>query len=493
MPKIAGKGVAIEKGLRATTRKITKPASVYGAGKEKAINATLEKYLKFFKGSPQQQYEGLQPAMQEIEGKIGQFIAKNPAVSASKEAIKKSFIKNLASSLRSKDLTQKQAITEINGYLTDLLKASGGTGKFTNIPLTTLRNLKKLVNADYGPVHKILERGTGALNPRQKVIAAAWDSLDDAVKSASPTIKTLLTDESNLYKAAQSLSSARVNPPTFRVMGTSVPAWATQTGRDVIGGVFGKTGQALSSPIARTAGKMGAQAVGQVGARTFMPSVPEELGNEGQQGYSQNNNQQGFQQRLPPISQGTSMTGQSQTLSDIGQDRYPIENYIQDITRDSKNAAIYDKIFKAYHKDQKPYTSQQIKDITLANNGLTGLNVVKQELGYNSRTGTIGSGGTNKILKMRLTPLKLGSRKLYNAMFDAMGARLRIETGAQINEQEIRRYLDEYFLRLGDDPTAIAYQIQSLDRFLTTIATQPQASSDIPSLPDIGQTNFSQP
>ena len=126
----------------------------------------------------------------------------------------------------------------------DLIKASGGKGKFTNIDISTLRDLKKLVNEDYGPVYKILENN-GSLTPRQKVIEAAWESLDDAVKGVSPELKSLLTDESNLYKAAQSLSSARVNPPTQRIMGTSAPTFVTQAARDVASGALGFAGKGI--------------------------------------------------------------------------------------------------------------------------------------------------------------------------------------------------------------------------------------------------------
>lgn len=264
--RVLGASEGVSSALKQGTRQIKQPASIYGAKSEKAINATLDKYPQYFKGSAQQQYEGLEPAMQEIEGKIQELIVKNPTLATSKEQIKQSFVSNLKSSLRSKDLTQKQATTEIEGYLNDLIRASGGTGKFTNISLARLRDLKKLVNEDYGPVHALIQRG-GALSPRQKVIAAAWDSLDDAVKEVSPEVKELLVDESNLYKAASSLSGARANPPTLRFMGTSVPASVTQKARDLIGGGAGATSRVLSSPVTQGAGRIGSQVVGQVGSR----------------------------------------------------------------------------------------------------------------------------------------------------------------------------------------------------------------------------------
>src|SRR5690606_29255698 len=193
---------ALEEG----TRKIKVKASVFGASKEKAINKTLDKYG--FKGTAQDQYEMLEPTLKEIEGKIGTFIQENPDLAVSKESIRKAFKKNLRSSLRTKDLTQKAARDEIEGYLNDLLIAAGDVGEETgqqllksekaeDIPLATLREMKKILNQDSQSVFKKLENGT-ALNSREKVIMAAWDSLDDAVKGVAPEVKELLLDESRL-------------------------------------------------------------------------------------------------------------------------------------------------------------------------------------------------------------------------------------------------------------------------------------------------------
>lgn len=214
------------------TRKIKTQASIFGAEKEKAINETLDRYG--FSGTAQAQYENLAPTMQKIEGQISEFIKNNPEITVSTKDLKKSFLDNVQSSLRTKDLTRKEATTEIQGYLDDLVKASGGVfGKgFTfkegeNIGLASLRDMKKILNQDYGGVYAKLEKGT-ALNAREKVIAAAWSSLDDAIKNVAPEVKSLLIDESNLYQAAKPLSSARNNPPVLRAFGTSIPAGVTE-------------------------------------------------------------------------------------------------------------------------------------------------------------------------------------------------------------------------------------------------------------------------
>ena len=295
LPKIAKVGQLEEK-LAQGTRQIKQPASVFGAGKEKAIETTLNKYK--FSGPAQKQYEMLEPTLTKIENEIQTFITANPTLSVPKEQIKKAFLDNMKVSL-TRDMTNKQAITEVDSFLTDLLKASGGTGKFTNIPLSKLRVLKKLVNEVYDPVNRKKVMG-GVLTPRERVIDAAWDSLDDAVKTVSPEVKALLTDESNLYKAAGSLSSARSNPPTFRFAGTSVPAFATQAGRTGLGKIAKPFEAAYKG-----GGKVLPPIIGQGTVQTAFNEqttklIPEELSNESQQGYNNNNGQQGFQNNLPP-------------------------------------------------------------------------------------------------------------------------------------------------------------------------------------------------
>jgi hypothetical protein len=234
--ELVRQGDALQEG----TRKITTKASIFGASQEKAINDTLDKHG--FTGTAQQQYEKLQPTMTDIEGQIQDFIKKNPDVSVPKQDIIDQFNTNLKSSIRTGDLTKKQAQDEVKTYLTQLQEAAGGDTNGKDIPLSTLREMKKVLNDDSKTVFNTVQNGKSTLNPRQKVILAAWNSLDGAVRNVAPEVKGLLQDESNLYKAAQPLSSARSNPPTFRVMGTSVPVSVTQKLRDLGGSLLKKLG-----------------------------------------------------------------------------------------------------------------------------------------------------------------------------------------------------------------------------------------------------------
>lgn len=265
--KIRGGASTLEnsgKVIKQDIRKIRQPGSVYGASKEKEINKVLDELG--FKGTPEQQYASLEPKLNELESQLNKVIEDNPNITVKVGDIKSSFMTNLKSALRSKDLTSAQAKREIEGYINDLIKASGGKGKFADVGLQRLRDLKKLVNDDYGPVRAILDRG-GTLNARQKVIEAAWESLDDAVKGASPEMKRLLKMESALYKAAPSLQSARFNPPTLRALGISIPAEVTNTAKSAVGDVLEVAGKVMnklpeSADMITEAGQRAAPVIG---------------------------------------------------------------------------------------------------------------------------------------------------------------------------------------------------------------------------------------
>lgn len=241
--KIPGVGnlEGLAKDLDRGTRQIKVKPSVYGSAKEKSINETLDKWVG--KGSAEQQYGKLQPAIAKIENKIKAIAKANPAPITTTKMIKRSFMENLASKLRSKDLTNKQAISEINGYLKDL----GNMGD--DVTIEGLRSMKKLVNSDYDGVAKALLDGR-ALTPRQIVQEAAWKSIDDSVKNASPALKSLLRDQSNIYMSANSLSGARFNPPTLGAAGFSLPQIVTQKARDTAAGALripGKLSQGIDN------------------------------------------------------------------------------------------------------------------------------------------------------------------------------------------------------------------------------------------------------
>ncbi len=419
--------------LEQGTRDIKLKASVYGAGQEKAINTTLTKYN--VKGSPQQQYEALQPTMTKIEGKIQKVIDENPSISVTKEEIKQSFIDNLKSSLRSKDLTQSQAITEINGYLKDLIKASGGTGKFTDISLERLRNLKKLVNEDYGAVHDIVVRG-GTLSPRQKVISAAWDSLDNAVKNASSEMKVLLKDESNLYKSAQSLSSARSNPPTFRFMGTSIPAEATQRGKNALTDILRAGGQKTEG-LSRVASEVQSESplintlTGQAGVR--LPQVSSNINNQpdNEQNYDNTQNNQDISPPSDIVPQEDNyVTGYSPEKL--------YSAYLAALSAGDKASATQ---LKSMYDDETKYQKEQggsSKPLSGPNSVL--LNKAQTAIKSVDRIDKVLSDDPN-VLVGKLNPLSQSGRQIGADIASAIDVLGYFRTGAAITKEQRADYI----------------------------------------------------
>lgn len=468
---------------REGVRRIKQPASVFGAGQEKEINDTLNKLR--IKGTPAQQYAQLEPKLNELETKIQQIIKDNPTIVIGKEEIKKAFMDNLKSSLRSKDLTNKQAVSEVDGYLSDLIKASGGKGKFTNIDLGRLRDLKKLVNEDYSQVYKIKNTG-GTLTPRQKVVDAAWDSLDEAVRNASPKMKALLKDESNLYKSAQSLSSARFNPPTLRAFGTSVPGGITQGVQDVAGRVITKTGELTSKvggvlpqiPETSLVGQIG----GQASSRLPLISIPKQTQEENYQPQDYGG-EDDTTSDLPHISSipetgKESITGHS--VNDLGQ------AYIKAITNnDEINAPILKKMYdmevsyqKTQGKDTKSLSSTQINQVNLAKSGLRGLNKAEQLLGLRDETGVeIPNANINmSILTKQLVPGKLLTRDYEAAAFSATEALLRARSGAAVPETEVKRYTQKLFPVFGDSEATVKQKLAELRNIFGDLTNQQGAA-----------------
>ena len=258
------------RGIEQSTRQIRLPASVYGAGKEEAINATLDGLG--FKGNAAAQYRKLAPAMSQVEARIGAVAKANPNVRVKVSDIKSAFFKNLDSQMRTGELDAPTAQKEVTKYIGDLMKKSGG--KNGQLNLQELRDMKRLVNSDYDIIATKLEKGL-PLTPTQKVAQVAWESMDGAVTKASPEIKALLTQQSHLYSAAPSLKAARVNPPTLRGLGSSLPVFATDALRyagaetlkgaaNVAGGAAGitaKAGPSIGNAARAGAGSMAGKAL----------------------------------------------------------------------------------------------------------------------------------------------------------------------------------------------------------------------------------------
>jgi len=70
------------------------------------------------------------------------------------------------------------------------------------------------------------------------------------------------------------------------------------------------------------------------------------------------------------------------------------------------------------------------------------------------------------ILTKQLIPGKFVSRTFDSALFNAVDALLRIRTGAQAPEKEIRRYMSSLGPTFGDDPKTVEFKLKQLEQAL---------------------------
>lgn len=103
----------------------------------------------------------------------------------------------------------------------------------------------------------------------------------------------------------------------------------------------------------------------------------------------------------------------------------------------------------------KPLGSAQAKNYDLARSGLRSLDTVEQL--YNEDP---------SLLLKQLTPGKFFSRKFDSALFNAVDTLLRLRTGAQAPEQEIRRYMYSIGPTAGDNTEDVEFKIQQLRQTL---------------------------
>jgi hypothetical protein len=264
-----------------SVRQIRMKPSVGGAQDEKAINQVLDSLIdpttgkKYFTGSPQQQYEKLQPAMTDLEGIIRSRL-NSSTQTFSKQSVRDEIIQELnTQGLLIGDKAKKLAEQAVDDVLDDVI-AKDGSKKLTSIALF---EAKQKLNAIAQKISEKMDKG-GNVTPREEVLSASRDALDKVIANNHPDVKNLTMAQSRLFDSARSLSSARSNPPVLRAMGTSIPAVVTTGGKVASGKIVENTGKLMSK-----AGKMIPDVpmnypVGQASAR-IIPAI-DNLNNDPQ-------------------------------------------------------------------------------------------------------------------------------------------------------------------------------------------------------------------
>lgn len=239
--------------------------SVWGAEREDAINETLDRLG--FKGTAQDKYAQLAPKFEVLNKSIKNELKIDPKTVKTSSIIDK-FVHNLKSTLRRSELDSATAQKEIQDYLTDL---AGGDQMPDKFKTDYLFELKKAVNEDYQSVIK-KSYSNIPLNNREKVIAAARQTLDDIITETHPQVKDYTIMQSHLYDAAESLNRARKTVPTVRIAGTTVPTEVIQKAQDATGSLLIGAGDKVAQVqggLGSITNKLPAVSMRSDGARNF--------------------------------------------------------------------------------------------------------------------------------------------------------------------------------------------------------------------------------
>lgn len=454
LPKIGGTVENLGSRVRSGVAKIYTKAGIGGAAEEKTIASTLQKLG--IKGTAQSQYEMLQPAMKGLEGKLTSVISKaeNPVLTSD---IKTTFKTLLKPSMLSKDMTSSQAVTEINGFLNDLNKMSGRSGNFAKVDAQTLLDWKRLINASYGTVEKKLAVGT-PLTPRENVINVAWKAIDESLSKNYPEAKALLTQQSHLYKASQSLASARKTVPTTRFMGTTIPQDIAQGGQDLIGRGLQNVGSKIGGinlpniqPALNALPKIGA------GVAT-LPSGNAGMDSVNNTGYDENGiiNSQNTQQEQDNTHITNYITGYSPEQLFQAAMKAQLNG---DKSSYSTLKGWYD-VESAYQKNQTGGSNLLAKDKALVTNGLHALDIVKSLYAKDP-----------SVLTKQLVPGKYFSREFDSAVYNMADTILRLRTGAQANPSEIKAYGKSIAPSFGDSAQVVKFKLNQLETIFNDYLT----------------------
>lgn len=190
--------------------------SVYGAGREKAVQQTVDTLVPG--KSAVEKYTNLQPTMDRLGQQIQDTMAakpktapidkimKNYDINLSKEGIYRSSDAQ-GSPAQKKDAIQKMA----QNYVRDLYNAARGeTSEVvpSNISDNALYELKQQINSDAKSVYKKIDNGA-SLTDKDRVILGARQTIDDTLSELHPEVKELTTKQSHLYDSADSLYKGR--------------------------------------------------------------------------------------------------------------------------------------------------------------------------------------------------------------------------------------------------------------------------------------------
>jgi len=468
--------------LREGVRGIREPASIYGARSEREINQALNKLG--IKGSPQSQYEQLEPVYRKLSENISQGLANKPDVPFDTMQLKKAMLEsvNKSGQIRTGVMTTAEAEKAVDDYIIQIMSTKSAISSFGNtISGPDLFNIKmNVMNPDVSKAYDALAKGQ-SLSTTQKILKNIRDSVDDVLALAYPDVKEATVLQSKLYDAADSLNVARKTVPTFRIFGITVPQSLKAGAQDITGRALQAEGRIMSGANVPNLTPALAGATARIGATNLQIEKPDQYP---QNSYAQPNQQAGYDQTSGQFNHGNivpqSTGGVPPTptvASDIDEKRLKLAYLMY---RYPKQASQLKTMFETlYPGTGKELSVEGQKVKGLVNTGIRSANEAwamyqKDPL----------------LLTKQLIPGKFGSRAFDKAMYDAVDTLLRLRTGAQANPSEIRGYMERLGPNFGDSREVVQYKIESLIKDLNDYVPTPTTPGQFPSYPSEVQFGY---
>lgn len=491
----AGAGVGALKGLQAAkaaglTGKAARAAAqpvAAGTMRAKDLAGTIEGISKSGVGGSLRAWQrGIVPGLKQSSGK-GLPTATTRAENAALDQVSKGFrgiTKTGQFTQAEKEITKKIAaykatpeaakrissshvsemLSGINKNIAANPSLKGNLGKTSS---KTLRNIKDEIASFKGKTRGEFAEYLPKINQKAKAIVEKgqvgskevqiWEEVRDALKTF---VDTKLPGKSEINKELTTLigASNRLSQRITRDVGAGAGQGLT----------LGRLAENVAGPVAEVAGR-GVQQVGRLtggslGRQTLRQSVPR----VGMAALAPE----------PPVEEplAASPMGLEQALQGLPQSQpqasmYPLEAALADIQRDPKNASKYQALYEMVKEEEGAGVGgANITKVTAQQYGLaqTGLQSLQQLSGLlQSDPSVLNRSATPG----RQLPIAGGyiSRAAGTGEFDAYGYNiadtlLRLRTGAQANESEIRNLQSQIMPRAGDSPTTVRTKLAQLEQ-----------------------------
>jgi hypothetical protein len=316
----------------------------------------------------------------------------------------------------------------------------------------------------------------GALNDAGKVTKAFRDSLDTALKTASPEASGILSKMQDIHAIVPTLAAQvnQKNISAFPLVVGGVKLPGSNKFIQLMTDAFGRS----MSKAAQTAPK----ALPQVGAHVASPLIDLIFGTKTQPQIPEQTIE--GQPPVPDFLGNEEVLGAKSELPEKRVESIEITNKPKiKITEDQMmmilinpkiKSAIKNSVLQAYKLQQESnkttnpkLTQTQMKDSSLVK---TGQNAVKDVWRMYK--------DDPSVVAKQIVPGKFFSRQFDTAMFRAVDSMLRLRTGAVAPEQEIRRYVKSYAPYFGDTEEDVKYKLNSLYNDLENMKPTPGAAPE---------------